>query len=424
MIYYIMLLYTKINIYMYIFYDFKEAINKIIMVKLIYFGKFNYKIIYPILTGLAAIILHILKQLVDNLNKEKEKKMELTYGNHRIVYIWIMFLGESCAIFFNHPKQWLFPNHGLYKKMKNKTPNKMKAMIIHIFFYFCLALFDLSGSIIDLATDSSEAYLTDELFLIVRFFLYLIFCKILLKYKYYNHHAVGAGFIILGTILNAFMNTSQDFKISFFLYCFANFFVFLCESIQNTLEKYLMDNHFFDPFMLLAGEGLSGLFLTSIILLVGNYITCPENRYGICMDKGKQVDDFAEAMTFLWNNKDYGLLYLLLFITVLFYNIVKMLMNQHFTPLHRNIAKDLRNFGCFFLQYTSLDGRNENINILEIGTYIVMFIGDLIFLEFIILNFFGLNKNTQLEVIKRESEDNSVRYLLEKESFSSLVSDE
>ena len=101
-----------------------------------------------------------------------------------------------------------------------------------------------------------------------------------------------------------------------------------------------------------------------------------------------------------------------------------MLMNQHFTPLHRNIAKDLRNFGCFFLQYTSLDGRNENINILEIGTYIVMFIGDLIFLEFIILNFFGLNKNTQLEVIKRESEDNSVRYLLEKESFSSLVSDE
>ena len=69
-------------------------------------------------------------------NKEKEKKMELTYGNHRIVYIWIMFLGESCAIFLNHPKQWLFPNHGLYKKMKNKTPNKMKAMFIHIFFYF------------------------------------------------------------------------------------------------------------------------------------------------------------------------------------------------------------------------------------------------------------------------------------------------
>ena len=38
----------------------------------------------------------------------------------------------------------------------------------------------------------------------------------------------------------------------------------------------------------------------------------------------------------------------------------------------------------------------------EIGTYIVMFIGDLIFLEIVILGFFDFNKNTKEEIIKRE----------------------
>ena len=396
------------------------------MGKGIYFGNFNYKIIYPILVAIASIILLILKKLVTNLNEEKEKNNEPIYGTHSIVYRWIMFLAESMAILFYLIKQWKFPVHGLYKITKNETPNKMKAIIIHIFFYCCLALFDLSGSIIDLATNSSDAHLTDELFLIVRFFVFLIVCKIILKYRYYSHHAVGAGFIILGIILNACMNFTQKFKISIFLYCFANFMFHLCDSLQNTIEKYLMDNHFFDPFMLLAGEGLSGLFLTSIILIVGKHITCPENRYNICMGKGMKVDDFFEAISFLLNNKDYGLLYLLLFFTLIFYNTMKMLMNQHFTPLHRNIAKDIHCFGMFFLELTPLykkEQKDDNI-FLETGTYVVMFIGDLIFLEFIILGFFGLNKNTQSEIIKRESEDKNVRYLLERESFSSMVSEE
>ena len=61
----------------------------------------------------------------------------------------------------------------------------------------------------------------------------------------------------------------------------------------------------------------------------------------------------------------------------------------------------------------------------ETATYIIMFIGDLIFLEGIILNFWDLNKNTKKEVIKRETEENIDKLLLERLSnISELYSDE
>ena len=59
--------------------------------------------------------------------------------------------------------------------------------------------------------------------------------------------------------------------------------------------------------------------------------------------------------------------------------------------------------------------------ILELGTYIITFIGDLIFLEVIILGFYAFNKNTKEEIIRREGEDNDINVsaLLLNDSFGS-----
>ena len=59
-------------------------------------------------------------------------------------------------------------------------------------------------------------------------------------------------------------------------------------------------------------------------------------------------------------------------------------------------------FASDFIPYFGNNKDNLGQSFKEIGTYIVMFIGDLIFLEIVILGFFDFNKNTKEEIIKRE----------------------
>ena len=121
--------------------------------------------------------------------------------------------------------------------------------------------------------------------------------------------------------------------------------------------------------------------------------------------EGTQVDDFVGA--YLYNNRKEMIIYICIFLFLLFFNCVRLLTSQYFTPLHRNIARDLRAFIKFIFDFIPYFG--DNLNNLgkafgEIGTYIVMFIGDLIFLEIIIFGFFDCNKNTKEKIIKRERE--------------------
>ena len=100
-----------------------------------------------------------------------------------------------------------------------------------------------------------------------------------------------------------------------------------------------------------------------------------------------------------------------------------MVTTQHFTPLHRYIGKDLRYLLILILSlvFPSLDNNEQNVFILLSGIgYILQFIGDLIFLEIIILNFCGLKNNTKPEVIKRDIENNDLKAIFDNESFSAL----
>ena len=236
--------------------------------------------------------------------------------------------------------------------------------------------------------------------------------------------------MIAGLLINTYFPSNKfiDISISYFKYLIINISRNILESFQNVLKKYLLDVKFYVPFMLSAGEGIFRLLMISILLLIVNNITCIDNKYKLCVGEQKPVDNFVEAMNYLFTHKGELITYILILITLFFYNPVRILTNQHFTPLHRNIAKDLRLFMLFFLEFIPYFGNNiEHIWMAfgETATYIIMFIGDLIFLEGIILNFWNLNKNTKKEVIKRETEENIDKLLLERLSnISELYSDE
>ena len=134
-------------------------------------------------------------------------------------------------------------------------------------------------------------------------------------------------------------------------------------------------------------------------------ITCKDNQFGLCMGERTKVDDFVGAMSYLYNNRREMILFIFIFLALLFYNCFRVLTYQHFTPIHSNISRDLKVFMVFasdFIPYFGNNKDNLGQSFKEIGTYIVMFIGDLIFLEIVILGFFDFNKNTKEEIIKRE----------------------
>ena len=385
------------------------------MVRLIEFGHITYKIIYPILLSLVSVALSLLSTVSNKLNKK-----ENPYGNHQFVYTWIMFLAEALAIICYIIKQISFPTKIISKILPKKKPNKITFILCHITFYLLLSLLDLGNCILITMSENFECKLLNNSLLIVRFLFFMLFGYLLLHYKYYRHHFLGASIFIFGMLLNCIISNQTKFDIPIYeviIFAVVGHFI---ESFQNYLEKYLMVSKFYDPFMLIAGEGISGLIIMSIILPIVNTIKCKNNKYNLCNQEGKPIDDFIEAMTYLFTHKEEGLTYLGFFITLFFYNNLRILTTEHFTPLHRNIAKDLRGFILFFIKFIPYFGHaSVGAAIGETGTYIVMFIGDLIFLEIIILDFCGFNNNTKEEVIKRENEDYSVKRFLDRESSHS-----
>ena len=80
-----------------------------------------------------------------------------------------------------------------------------------------------------------------------------------------------------------------------------------------------MDKYFYDPFMLVTGEGLTGLIITSIMLPLVYNITCKDNQFGLCMGERTKVDDFVGAMSYLYNNRREMILFIFIFLALLFY---------------------------------------------------------------------------------------------------------
>ena len=108
-------------------------------------------------------------------------------------------------------------------------------------------------------------------------------------------------------------------------------------------------------------------------------ITCKDNQFGLCMGERTKVDDFVGAMSYLYNNRREMILFIFIFLALLFYNCFRVLTYQLFTPIHSNISRDLKVFMVFasdFIPYFGNNKDNLGQSFKEIGTYIVMFIGD------------------------------------------------
>ena len=373
------------------------------------FGETNKKLILPA----VASVLYIIMDIIEYTTKMEELHIIFDLYTRGISYTLIILvpLVQKCCD----------------RKNKNNTSNEnkikpqcTKKSILHFFFLYVAYLFYF-GAFIGLTflkgrypaeTEDYEmshyhGLCTEEAIEII---FILIVSKILLKTRLYVHHYIGLLIFIifsLGIDILVGMNIFKPGALFFFIYCI----YLLFDSIYITYEKYMMDKLYYSPFIIVFAIGL--LFLVTpticaiLIFIKGNMV-----KVGTKYKLQKFSDYFKEN-----DYKDViiHIVYLTSFRYVI--NILKILTIYYFTQNH------IYTTYVFIKLVDYLIRKKHWIRFLSIILFVFQFLGLLIYLEIIELNFLKLNKNTKNNIKKREL-DEDILLLSDEDSRKSDVEED
>ena len=383
-------------------------------------GEISRSLLYPFGMCITCIINIITESLLSSLEFKDLEGETITFSKHLffLVWVWLMFLGESSNIIIYIIQRLRTPNKDTqhyHKKLKvNRTgilPRKDKCTVVLII--IILFILDTSTSFTLFVTRQTSYLSKGELLLkLLSTFFTSILTIVVLKYKYYKHHILG--FIIVSvalismTIMEVVIYKLKGNDIFFSSELVILFLTYLFSSVQEVYEKYLIDIKFVNPFALIAFEGFGGLFTTSCLLVVFYNVRCVSGV--ICEENAPKTEDFIKTWQIISKNPRLIILVSILYISITFFNSFRILTNQHYTPTHRSLSDSIASFIAWILkltipflnQTTTKDDVFYIQNIIMGVLYIIMIIGVLIFLEIIILTFCDLDRNTKEKINARQ----------------------
>ena len=224
-----------------------------------------------------------------------------------------------------------------------------------------------------------------------------LFSNLILKTKLYRHQYFSMIIIIiLGFILNIIKyfnlgdtnNKVDPFELSMKLLSE------ICLSLSMVIVKYNMEKTYCSPYEICIWEGLIGLILNIIILVIVNQLR-------VTISGIEYPNNFYE----LFDNYDINDL-IICFVELIMnaiYNMVIFVTCDFFTPFHILITSIIKEF----YSYLQTDG-NLVLNILGICILIFIAFMFLVFVEIIELNFWNISYNTKKNIELRSLTDSSI----------------
>ena len=221
------------------------------------------------------------------------------------------------------------------------------------------------------------------------------FSYCILHTKLYRHQYLSIIIItILGISINIINSIDKPFKID--LNYINNLLITLLADILFSLNlvnnKYLMDNLLFSEYEITFYEGIFSLIISIICLVIF-----------------PKVDSFVKYYDSL-NFREVVILSLIV-ITQLICSLFSLMTIKYYTVFHYLII--LLFFEGEFYRYKPKENKDFYINLLLYFSFLFMI---LVFIETIELNYFGLQKYTKRNIIKRAKND----YLKNREEDSKL----
>ena len=150
-----------------------------------------------------------------------------------------------------------------------------------------------------------------------------------------------------------------------------------------------------------------------------NRIPCPKDS-SFCDnetdDKTIMIEDCLSTIRLLFSYKEYIIGTILIFIGICGFNIFRMITIQIYSTTHRILTDIIKSFllwvfvSLIFHSYFQVKEVDTfRIIIIKAISYLIVFIGLIIFLEIVIINLCGLNKNTIQSIVRRtEIEDANI----------------
>ena len=181
------------------------------------------------------------------------------------------------------------------------------------------------------------------------------------------------------------------------IYLFSQYIISLLESSIYLYIKDLIEYKYFTVYKVCYVFGIINLFLSLITYSTVSFKDC--NIESICTENKETNKYYFDNIKILFNSLNFEIIILLLVFIILFgiLNFLIISIIQKYTVCHLFI---------FFLNKEQLlHLRIFEISHINILNVILLYIPYLIWLEFIELNFCGLEKNTQRNIQKRAYED-------------------
>ena len=281
-----------------------------------------------------------------------------------------------------------------------------------LFMLFFIAFLDFSSVYISLMISELKIQENISLGLLTLFscsrilILGLLSFILILHQKSYSHHyfsAISIGIVgILMLMLSFFFEKAEnsDFGIKFILMIIPEIsFSFMYT--YGTLYIIKTDGNLYK---VLCVNGLVGLILSIIIQIILSFFNC--SLHNSFIDKYYICDEKNKLRTILFNFKSFdnfnGFISISIIILNLFENIFIFLLIYSFSLNHYATAFPVSSIILHFLKNTY---SNNSLRIPYIIGSIIIIIMTLVYNEIIILRFFGLDKNTKIEIQKRSQID-------------------
>ena len=353
--------------------------------KIIIFGQLNKKFLLPFLLALAQMILIIVNKYYP------EEKKNLVFQQYEIS------LGEMSIIFL--PYILKISSKEIPKEKEIKKKKCLHYFILCFLFFFDM-LVKIDADTADyVLKDIDYSYSDSNLFLINGFTLLSIemvvmicISKLLLKYKYFNHHLISIIiFVIIGISCDIILNNFDDIDTNFFIINSIRIVNTGVNALYFCYQKYMMEVHYY-PYWNIAFIPGFFLFLFANVLLVWALVDPL---------KEKSRRSFIVSFYLYFQEVETG--YIIgKIIIVLFLHIIlcplSILIVFYFSP-------------AFILIIFQLSAIIDNLtqkpkeSLYCIPLYICQFIALLIHLEILELNFCGLNKYTKKNINLRGIND-------------------
>jgi hypothetical protein len=351
------------------------------------FTKMNKYYIIPFITPLFCFTCNFLYKSLRNESNELDLFFfQILYSISDII---------AGLIYFTHLSE--IKNGNLNSKIiKSKKKNKSKIFCIIIF----MALLICSKCFFDNQNKELFLFLPFSLNLILS----IIFSKFLLKINLYNHQILSIIISFIGFFLILFSNLQITLE---------KFYIYIIISLLNatfiSTLKYSTTIYFISPFLCSFLYGI----ISFIMCVIGNIIY---DLYNFNKFSLKQKFDVFHGKMFI-------IYFLLIIFVSIILKVLILLEVYYFSPILYFISESISRMLYLFYSKLYLETKEKKIFI-----YIFIIIGSLfeiisilLYNEIIIINYFGLNKNTVKCIKEREIEEKTdVLYNFEEEDKDDL----